>query len=117
MCDDSPDYGVTIPAKTGSVDAYLQRPARRAAVTGSIPSGSVHTTDGPKEAGPAGGESGARAHGPALGGEAGSVLIRKLIRMDRGMPPPASFRHRWRIATGTLMQRQLNQNYNICRRV
>ena len=28
-----------------------------------------------KEAGAAGGESGARAHGPALGGEAGSVLI------------------------------------------
>ena len=27
-----------------------------------------------KEAGAAGGESGARAHGPALGGEAGSVL-------------------------------------------
>jgi len=34
---------------------------------------------GEKEAGAAGGESGARAHGPALGGEAGSVLIRKLI--------------------------------------
>jgi hypothetical protein len=33
-----------------------------------------------KEAGTAGGESGARAHGPALGGEAGSVLIGKLIR-------------------------------------
>jgi hypothetical protein len=32
-----------------------------------------------KEAGAAGGESGARAHGPALGGEAGSVLIIKLI--------------------------------------
>lgn len=30
---------------------------------------------GEKEAGAAGGESGARAHGPALGGEAGSVLI------------------------------------------
>jgi hypothetical protein len=30
---------------------------------------------GKKEAGAAGGESGARAHGPALGGEAGSVLI------------------------------------------
>ena len=33
-----------------------------------------------KEAGAAGGESGARAHGPALGGEAGSVLMDKLIR-------------------------------------
>jgi hypothetical protein len=28
-----------------------------------------------KEAGPAGGESGARVYGPALGGEAGAVLI------------------------------------------
>jgi hypothetical protein len=34
-----------------------------------------------KEAAPAGGESGGRAHGPALGGEAGSVLIEKLIRI------------------------------------
>ncbi len=33
-----------------------------------------------KEAGAAGGESGARSHGPALGGEAGSVLMGKLIR-------------------------------------
>jgi hypothetical protein len=32
-----------------------------------------------KEAGAAGGESGARAHGSALGGEADSVLIAKLI--------------------------------------
>jgi hypothetical protein len=31
-----------------------------------------------KEAGAAGGESGARAYGPALGGEAGSVLIASL---------------------------------------
>src|SRR5690242_21601400 len=30
-----------------------------------------------KEAGAAGGESGARAHGPALGGRAGSVLLDK----------------------------------------
>ena len=40
-----------------------------------------------KEAGAAGGESGARAHGPALGGEAGSVLINKLIRK---VPPYAT---------------------------
>ncbi len=33
---------------------------------------------GKKEAGAAGGESGARAHGPALGGEAGPVLIGSL---------------------------------------
>jgi hypothetical protein len=30
---------------------------------------------GEKEAGATGGESGARTHGPALGGEAGSVLM------------------------------------------
>ncbi len=40
-----------------------------------------------KEAGAAGGESGARAHGPALGGEADSVLMAKLIRK---VPPYAS---------------------------
>ena len=33
------------------------------------------TSDTKKEAGAAGGESGARSYGPALGGEAGSVLI------------------------------------------
>jgi hypothetical protein len=33
-----------------------------------------------KEAGAAGGESGARSYGPALGGEAGSVLMDKLNR-------------------------------------
>lgn len=31
---------------------------------------------GKKEAAPAGGESGRRAHGPTLGGEAGPVLLR-----------------------------------------
>ena len=31
--------------------------------------------EGEKGATPAGGESGRRAHGPALGGEAGSVLL------------------------------------------
>ena len=35
---------------------------------------------GEKEAGAAGGESDARSHGPALGGEAGSVLMGKLNR-------------------------------------
>ena len=44
-------------------------------------------TSGQKEAGAAGGESGARAHGPALGGEAGSVLMGKLIRK---VPPYAT---------------------------
>ena len=35
----------------------------------------VMRASGQKEAAPAGGESGRRAHGPALGGEAGSVLL------------------------------------------
>jgi hypothetical protein len=52
-----------------------------------------------KEAGAAGGESGARTHGPALGGEAGSVLMSKLNR--KVLPyanHPCRFRdHRWRI--------------------
>ena len=43
-----------------------------------------------KEAGAAGGESGARAHGPALGGEAGSVLILSLSAKFPRMPPPVS---------------------------
>jgi hypothetical protein len=70
MCDDSPDYSVTIPAKTGPADAYLDRPARRAAVTGSILSGSAPTPDGPKGGGPRrGGERGPRARsGPGGGG-------------------------------------------------
>src|SRR5690242_11457923 len=41
-----------------------------------------------KEAGTAGGESGARAHGPALGGEAGSVLIGSLSAKCPRMRPP-----------------------------
>jgi len=34
-----------------------------------------------------GGERGGRAHGPALGGEAGSVLIEKLIRIGLSYRP------------------------------
>jgi hypothetical protein len=52
--------------------------------------GSEERTRGPgsgKEAAPAGGESGGRAHGPALGGEAGSVLIEKLIRIGLSYRP------------------------------
>jgi len=37
--------------------------------------GRFRHTDTEKEAGAAGGESGARSHGPALGGEAGPVLM------------------------------------------
>jgi hypothetical protein len=43
-----------------------------------------------KEAGVAGGESDARAHGPALGGEAGSVLIVSLSAKCPRMPPPVA---------------------------
>jgi hypothetical protein len=67
-----------------------------------------------KEAGPAGGESGARAHGPALGGEAGSVLIGKLIRIGL-----------WYATTGVVSTTRVvstqvpscsvsQSNYNIC---
>jgi len=45
---------------------------------------------GKKVAGAAGGESGARAHGPALGGEAGSVLIVSLSAKCPRMPPPVA---------------------------
>ena len=41
----------------------------------TLPKAVVTPGAGKKEAAPAGGESGRRAHGPALGGEAGSVLI------------------------------------------
>jgi hypothetical protein len=61
-----------------------------------------------KEAGAAGGESGARTHGPALGGEAGSVLMGKLNR--KVLPyanHPCRFRdHRWRIRYGYPLQCQ-----------
>ncbi len=53
-----------------STKAKPQRPRRS----------TVATKARKKEAGVAGGESDARAHGPALGGEAGSVLMDKLIR-------------------------------------
>ncbi len=44
-----------------------------------------------KEAGVAGGESDARTHGPALGGEAGPVLTRKLIRKMRSYATTSAF--------------------------
>ena len=43
-----------------------------------------------KEAGAAGGESGARAHGPALGGETGPVLSTSLSAKCPRMRPPVS---------------------------
>jgi len=45
-----------------------------AATTATVVAGHREKS-GEKEAGAAGGESDARTHGPALGGEAGSVLI------------------------------------------
>ena len=47
-----------------------------------------------KEAGAAGGESGARAHGPALGGEAGSVLSVRIAAKCPRMRPPVSVSRR-----------------------
>ena len=68
-----------------------------------------------KEAGPAGGESWARVYGPALGGEAGAVLIGSLSakgsRIDTGVVS----------ATGPVSPHAPScgfsqSNYNICRR-
>ncbi len=71
-----------------------------------------------KEAGAAGGESGARSHGPALGGEAGSVLMGKLIRK---VPPYATTNSIVFTTTGgesaTGTRCGVSQsNYNICGR-
>ena len=58
-------------------------------------------------AGAAGGESGARAHGPALGGEAGSVLIGKLIcKVPCTRPQMSFFPTLWRIRHRFTSQRQ-----------
>jgi len=72
-----------------------------------------------KEAGAAGGESDARSHGPALGGEAGSVLIDKL---NRKVLPYATTSVVFATnsggvsATGTRCGVS-QSNYNICGRV
>ena len=71
-----------------------------------------------KEAGVAGGESDARSHGPALGGEAGSVLMGKL---NRKVLPYATtsvvFATTGGVsATGTRCGVS-QSNYNICGRV
>lgn len=75
-------------------------------------------TSGKKEAGAAGGESGARAHGPALGGEAGSVLMGKLIRK---VPPYATTSGIVFTTTGGVSATGTRcgvsqSNYNICDR-
>jgi hypothetical protein len=70
-----------------------------------------------KEAAPAGGESGGRAHGPALGGEAGSVLIWKLIRIEaRNRPLGPRIVHWALVSTARArMQRQRNELEHIRR--
>jgi hypothetical protein len=71
-----------------------------------------------KEAGAAGGESGARSYGPALGGEAGAVLMGKLIRK---VLPYATTSVVFAITGGvsaTVTRCGVSQsNYNICGRV
>jgi len=58
--------------------------AHRIAIYVKHPSGRFRDK---KEAAPAGGESGRRAHGPTLGGEAGPVLLRAyLLRAHESTP-------------------------------
>ena len=76
-----------------------------------------HAAEAPeKEAGAAGGESGARAHGPALGGEAGSVLIGKLIRIGLWYATTGGV-STTRVVSPQVPSCSVSQsNYNICRR-
>jgi len=71
-----------------------------------------------KEAGTAGGESGARAHGPALGGEAGSVLIGSLsAKCPRMRPPVPIFLLLAAYPLQVPVAASAQSNYNICGRV
>jgi len=71
-----------------------------------------------KEAGTAGGESGARAHGPALGGEAGSVLIGSLsAKCPRMRPPVPIFLLLAAYPLQVPVAESAQPNYNICGRV
>lgn len=71
-----------------------------------------------KEAGTAGGESGARAHGPALGGEAGSVLIGSLsAKCPRMRPPVPDFLLLAAYPLQVPVAASAQSNYNICGRV
>ena len=71
---------------------------------------------GEKEAGAAGGESGARAHGPALGGEAGSVLSISLSAKCPRMRPPVSVsRPPVAYPPQVPVAASAQSNYNICR--
>ena len=71
-----------------------------------------------KEAGAAGGESDARSHGPALGGEAGSVLMGKLsCKVLPYATTSVVFATAGGVsATGTRCDVS-QSNYNICGRV
>ena len=72
-----------------------------------------------KEAGAAGGESDARTHGPALGGEADSVLIGKLIRKVLPYATTSSIVLRPPMANPPQapVAASAQSNYNICGRV
>jgi hypothetical protein len=59
-----------------------------------------------KEAGPAGGESWARAYGPALGGEAGAVLIGSLSAKGSRIDTGGRIGHQSRITARALMRLQ-----------
>jgi hypothetical protein len=59
-----------------------------------------------KEAGPAGGESWARVYGPALGGEAGAVLIGSLSAKGSRIDTGGRIGHRSRITARALMRLQ-----------
>jgi len=87
-----------MPLTSGSPDHYL-----RITVVGPL--------EGEKEAAPAGGESGRRAHGPALGGEAGPVLLRSLSALGSRIDPACSVSHsNWTIS-GPAMNSTVAQNY------
>src|SRR6266700_3477473 len=71
-----------------------------------------------KEAGAAGGESGARAHGPALGGEAGPVLSVSLSAKCPRMRPPVSVsRPPVAYPPQVPVAASAQSNYNICGRL
>ena len=59
-----------------------------------------------KGAGPAGGESGTRAYGPALGGEAGAVLIGSLSEKGPRVDHRCRIDHLRRNTTRALMRLQ-----------